>query len=490
MTRKIVAFLSIFALALGAACGDDGNAGIECVQNSNCNLNQMSGICHEAPSGRHWCAYDDTTCPSGYRYSTIDVGDGLAGVCVAEEPPDAGTPDAPVIDAGVDASVDAMIPPADAAVDAGPTDIVTNNQLADLVLGQPNFVRKDANAGGQGAGSLYFPDGVAAVGTRLWVADGANERLLQWETEPVSLQDDADFVVGQMGFTSSTAGATQNRMGTAFSGMSVWAAGTTLVASDTANNRVLVWFPLPDANNENAVNVLGQSNFTSSTAGKNANQLDSPRGLWTDGVRLIVADTDNHRVLIWTSFPVANGEVADVVLGWSGFGMGAGDTIINPPTASSLRRPEGVYYDGARLYVSDTGNNRVLVWNGIPSSNNAPADLVIGQVNFTSRAGNGGQAGVNAAGLSAPKGVAVSGTNLFVADAANDRVVVFSTIPATNGASATFALGQTNLFGDTNPINAAQNNLKGPSGLVVADDKLYVVQNTWHRVTRFQLNIP
>jgi Tol biopolymer transport system component len=46
-----------------------------------------------AASGNHWCAYPDPSCPSGYRYSDFQVGDGLSGVCVismidAGVPPD------------------------------------------------------------------------------------------------------------------------------------------------------------------------------------------------------------------------------------------------------------------------------------------------------------------------------------------------------------------------------------------------------------------
>ena len=33
--------------------------------------------------------------------------------------------------------------------------------------------------------------------------------------------------------------------------------------------------------------------------------------------------------------------------------------------------------------VADTDNNRVLIWNSIPTTNGANADLVLGQDNFT-----------------------------------------------------------------------------------------------------------
>src|SRR5579872_5681445 len=66
-------------------------ANVQCDQNSVCDLH-AGGACMAAPSGNMWCAYPDSSCPSGYRYGTFQTGDGVAGLCVAERP-DAGPPD-------------------------------------------------------------------------------------------------------------------------------------------------------------------------------------------------------------------------------------------------------------------------------------------------------------------------------------------------------------------------------------------------------------
>ena len=39
---------------------------------------------------------------------------------------------------------------------------------------------------------------------------------------------------------------------------------------------------------------------------------------------------------------------------------------------------------GGKLYVADTQDNRILIYNKIPTTNNAAADVVVGQPNFTS----------------------------------------------------------------------------------------------------------
>lgn len=57
---------------------------VPCVESANCNR-LADGVCRSAPSGNRWCSYPDSVCPSGYRYSALDVGDGLSGACT--EPP-------------------------------------------------------------------------------------------------------------------------------------------------------------------------------------------------------------------------------------------------------------------------------------------------------------------------------------------------------------------------------------------------------------------
>jgi uncharacterized protein (TIGR03437 family) len=80
------------------------------------------------------------------------------------------------------------------------------------------------------------------------------------------------------------------------------------------------------------------------------------------------------------------------------------DTSTNPPA----------------VYVSDTGNNRVLGWKNAASfSNGKPADLIIGQIDPYSTGTNGSG---TASGVSSPTGLAVDKNgNLYVADSGNNR---------------------------------------------------------------------
>jgi uncharacterized protein (TIGR03437 family) len=129
-----------------------------------------------------------------------------------------------------------------------------------------------------------------------------------------------------------------------------------------------------------------------------------------------VADPANHRVLLWrdsTSPDAASGP--DLVLG---AGLQAG----GPVSGSSLADPISVALDGNRLFVGDAKLHRVLIWNSLPATATQPADVVLGQPDL------GSSSGVfpAAARIVRPSALLSDGTNLFVADAAAHRVLVFS----------------------------------------------------------------
>ena len=79
------------AMVIGA-CGARTN--VECEQDSNCDLSG-GGRCITATTGNQWCAYPDSQCSSGFRFSDVSVGDGLEGACSDAAATDAGTTDAP-----------------------------------------------------------------------------------------------------------------------------------------------------------------------------------------------------------------------------------------------------------------------------------------------------------------------------------------------------------------------------------------------------------
>ncbi len=104
------------------------------------------------------------------------------------------------------------------------------------------------------------------------------------------------------------------------------------------------------------------------------------------------------------------------------------------------------------LYVADSANHRILIFLD-PAGTDATADRVLGQGGaFTTGVVN--SRGLNAASLNYPYGLAVDGAeNLFVADTDNNRVLRFDT-PLTSDLVADGVYGQNGSFTTNQPSTA------------------------------------
>ncbi len=300
--------------------------------------------------------------------------------------------------------------------------ITSDQQAADLVFGQANFV---STTSGATQNKFFFPSGVAVDNTgRLWVGDGENKRVV-WFNAAHSIssnQPNADGVLGQSDFGSRTAATTQSGMNS-LEGISISSTGTLYVA-DESNNRVLRFDNAAlKSNGANADGVLGQPDFTSSGTSTTQSGLVGPNGVFIDATgTLWVASPFNDRVLRFdNAASKANGANADGVLGQSNFTSSAGAT-----TQSGMRSPMDVAVDGSgRLYVTELNNNRVTIFNNAASkANGANADNVLGQANFTTSS-----SGITASTMTGDfrSSVAVDNTNgiLWVSDSGNNRAIAF-----------------------------------------------------------------
>ena len=153
--------------------------------------------------------------------------------------------------------------------------------------------------------------------------------------------------------------------------------------------------------------------------------LYAPRGVWSDGACLVVADTGNHRVLIWHEVPTADHAPADVVLGQDDF-FSEGPNKGGP--SKGLNLPTGVLIDAGRLVVADAWNHRILVWEDVPKSNNHPASYVIGQDDIVSNEVNGGGQ-CSPTSLYWPFGIGFAGSRFWIADTGNRRALGWSQLP-------------------------------------------------------------
>ncbi len=281
----------------------------------------------------------------------------------------------------------------------------------------------------------------------------------------------ARLVIGQNTFTAQDQGASATLLGgvggVAYAGDMLFVADANRVSADPLNNRVLIFqglsamLPSPTAELQytttcpvcggTASLVLGQPDFTETAYSTPPTQdtVRTPTSVASDGVRLAVADTDNNRVLIWNSIPSTTKAPADVVVGQPDFKT---SVVANPPTASSLRGPQGVWIQNGRLLVADTFNNRVLIWNSIPTTNGKAADVVLGQPNFNVAV----EADITqvtpkpqANNLVSPVSATSDGQRVYVADLGQNRVLIWNSIPAANGQPADVVLGQPDMTSAT-----------------------------------------
>jgi uncharacterized protein (TIGR03437 family) len=292
----------------------------------------------------------------------------------------------------------------------------TTGQAARLVIGQATFTAQDSNSSdtilGAASGLAYAADTLFVADSNRVGASPSNHRVLLFQnlsgmlprpTDPLNYTSkcpvcvgQASVVLGQPDFTTTTenvpASRTTLRLATAIA-----SDGVHLVVADTNHNRVLIWNRIPSTNNAAADVVIGQASFTTATVPPNntptSKSLRGPQGVWIQNGRLYIADTQNNRVLIYNTIPTTNGVAADVVLGQPDF-----TTFVEPDltqqkdevSPSKLLNPVSVSSDGVRLFVTDLGYNRVLIWNSIPNSNGQAANVALGQPDLNSSVANYG----------------------------------------------------------------------------------------------------
>lgn len=366
------------------------------------------------------------------------------------------------------------------------------NAEAEVVIGQQNMTGGDPNQGGIAASSstLYNPRHVFSDGTRLFVADYLNNRVLIYNLIPTSSNASADVVIGQPDMVSNGenqgGGAGKN---TLYNPNGVFFDGSKLFIADIYNNRVLIYNSIPTSNNADADVVVGQADFTSNSDNQggsvDANTLYRPAGVFSDGKRLFVSDWRNHRVLIYNSIPTANNARADVVIGQPDM-TSNGENQGGSPGRNTLYRPTGIFFNGKKLFVGDMYNNRVFIYNSVPTANNANADIVLGQPDFTSNSANQGGL-VNAHSMNQPTNLFSYGPYLMIADSGNNRVLVYNSIPSSNNSSADVVVGQPSM---TTAVqnqggNPAANALYTPRGVYIVDTKLFVCDYGNSRVLEY-----
>ncbi len=350
----------------------------------------------------------------------------------------------------------------------GLTGWLASGQSADLMLSGFGF--------GESGGPLQFnhPRGIASDGTRLYVSDGHNNRVLVWLRAPDG-NTPPDFVLGQATLNANVPGTGLHQLN--WPGQVSVSAGGRVVVADTYNDRLLVWREAPVRNGQPADFEIRHSS------------LRWPWGVWTDGTRLVASSTGGgptanggppvRAILVWSSFPGNANTPPDFTLADPAIGtprtitsdgsfLMVGDHNANGnevgnwvwktfPTSARrydyfLREPSdanGPWMQGAmnadgKLVV--LGRNLNL-WNGIPdTAATAPALIVDG---YSYHGGDG-------------SGVALALGRTYVVAYNDNRVTGYRSLPTNKTARPDFVVGSpglevntlTTTFFITNPVPA------------------------------------
>lgn len=150
------------------------------------------------------------------------------------------------------------------------------------------------------------------------------------------------------------------------------------------------------------------------------------------------------------------GQDADIMLSGIDFNNTGGPLLFN--------HPAGIATDGKRLLLSDRNNNRVLIWNTLPTGN-TPPDLVLGQPDFVKN-----NPGTGLHQLNWPSAVSAAKGKVIVADSYNNRVLIWLTFPTKNGQSADIVMDVPTLAKNI----GSQHNLEWPWGVWTDGTKLII----------------
>lgn len=250
-----------------------------------------------------------------------------------------------------------------------------------------------------------------------------------------------------------------------------------LVVADSGNHRILLWHGLPEEDGREADLVLGQPDFTS----EGPKLLHLPTGVMIHEGRLIVADAWHHRLLVWNEIPRANNAAPDYAIGQSDLASVEPNRGEAAPAASTLYWPYGFGFAGGWFWIADTGNRRVLGWPNLPQAEE-PAQVVLGQPDANSGEENRGGA-VNARSFRWPHAIAGDDEHLLIADAGNHRVLGWTSVPRED-CDAELVLGQSDFTtaAELPYIPQGPSRLRFPYSLALEGSRLAIADTANNRI--------
>ncbi len=378
--------------------------------------------------------------------------------------------------------------------DAAHDPLLVADLSPDVVLGQADFATKTS---GNGQGAMNGPTHALMNSSELYVADGGNHRVLYYSSIPAS-GGNATGLVGQVNWNTGSAnrGATTPAAYTFNFPRGLLIDGGALYVAEHGNNRIVKFNTAPQPTQTetalgtqiSANSVSGQASFVLSYTNQQTvggYGLSAPAGICQNDHYLVIADRGNYRYLVVDKANPAGGFIAAI-------GQASLTAAISgqPASATSVAGNSGgnscAFDSQGRLYLSDTGNYRILVYNTVPTSSGAAANDVIGQGDFSSIAG-----ACTAIGAGYPSGITIvrdaSDSNkekLIATMTLQDRVLIYNFDPNTNvlNKNAAVAIGQSNLTTCTLDQAYSATTVRRPFGVYSDGTKLFVADSAANRI--------
>jgi hypothetical protein len=354
-----------------------------------------------------------------------------------------------------------------------------NNDIRSIQLNTP-FSGKLAGVypgstdGTGSAARLYSPRQMVSNGSTLWIGDQLNQLL-----RSMALPSDAvGTAAGQLNNPSElngtgTGAAFNYPAGITEDAKSLYICdqyGMTIRKMDIATGVVTTF--------AGSANAAGFVNSPTPNQAFNA-RFSRPVGITTDGTNLYVADLLNNAI---RQIVISTGVVTTL----AGLGPASPGDMDGSSSVATFNGPNALTTDGTNLYVSEASNNKirqVVIATGAVST-------IAGPISGTTSPGYKNATG-NSALFRGPIGITTDGTNLYVADQANDaiRQIVISTGVVTTLAGAAPPVAALPLIfgqpGETdNTGTSARFNL--PIGITTDGTSLYVSDRGSNTIRRIQ----
>ena len=219
------------------------------------------------------------------------------------------------------------------------------------------------------------PEGIWSDDTTMWVADSLNDKIYAYDMATGARVPGRDF---------NTLEAVGNR-----DSEGIWSDGTTMWVADSLNDKLYAYdmatksrVPEKDFNTlEPAGNTLGAAGNT------------WPRGIWSDGTTMWVADSLDDKVYAYDMATKARAPGKD----------------FNTLKAARGAWPRGIWSDGTTMWVADSLSDKVYAYDMAAKA----------------RVPGRGFNTLGAAGNTSPEGIWSDGTTMWVADSLNGKLYAY-----------------------------------------------------------------